>query len=143
MIALSWKVRLAIALAERLNAWIQKKREDKNAKELDAFADRLERFEAGEPFTADELRFAARTRCQCGYGLAYPLATPYGPGGAWRCSAQLRGIADRGEHDGPFPFAVYEIDSDDQPSAAGHSTRGGLPVPKPGRVIPETADGNA
>jgi hypothetical protein len=93
----------------------------------------------------ERLVFAAYTRCQCGAGVAYdptgevhsPQVNPGPPpciGGSWECSDILlyyggalsdeekaRSIA--ATHDSAFPFAFYEIKSEDQPSANGATTR--------------------
>jgi hypothetical protein len=75
-----------------------------------------------DKFSPDELRYAAISRCKCGAGLAYPKNSS--PRGSWYCSAILTGQAERGSsHDSSFPFAFYEIKSEDQPSANGQTTR--------------------
>jgi hypothetical protein len=75
-----------------------------------------------DKFSPDELRYAAASRCKCGAGLAYPKNSS--PRGSWHCSAILTGTAERGtEHDSGFPFAFYEIKSEEQPSANGMTTR--------------------
>lgn len=76
----------------------------------------------------DELLFSARARCRCGSGLAYPIAFEFKKHRSeWICAAVLLGeIADipeeHGKHDA-YPFSLYEIKSEDQPSAAGATTR--------------------
>ena len=75
-----------------------------------------------DKFSPDELRYAATSRCKCGAGMAYPKNSS--PRGSWYCSAILTGQAERGSsHDSSFPFAFYEIKSEDQPSANGKTTR--------------------
>lgn len=71
-----------------------------------------------------EIRFAAGARCRCGAGLAYPIdVTESMELGAWACSRVLLGeIVDAVQHD-TYPFAFYEIKSEDQPSAEGRTTR--------------------
>lgn len=80
----------------------------------------------------DRLVFAARTYCHCGHGMAYdPLnevgrdqSSPFVMVDRWTCSAVLLGIADEKlVHQEPLPFAFYELKSEDQPSAAGQTTR--------------------
>lgn len=79
---------------------------------------------------AERLRYAATSRCLCGAGLAYDPFAPdkpdspfYGPT-EWECSAILLGTADKSaKHTEPLPFAVYELKSEDQPSAHGATTR--------------------
>lgn len=62
-------------------------------------------------FTEDELRFAAKTRCPCGAGLAYPKGC--GPRFYWDCSAILMGKADENvKHTDKLPFTFYEIHSE-------------------------------
>lgn len=73
-------------------------------------------------FNADELIFAAHSRCNCGAGWAYPKNI--GMHGAWHCSSILLGTAEKGSlHDAPLPFSFYEIKSENQPSAKGATTR--------------------
>jgi hypothetical protein len=70
----------------------------------------------------ERLVYAAHAHCKCGAGLAY-LNTA-GIRGDWRCSAVLKDPNESGlAHDGPFPFAFYEIKSENQPSACGATTR--------------------
>lgn len=73
-------------------------------------------------FKLNELRFAAFDRCSCGAGMAYPVNIS--PSGSWDCSAILRGLAEAGStHSSSMPFAFWEVKSEDQPSANGHTTR--------------------
>jgi hypothetical protein len=80
-------------------------------------------------YADEELRYAAGARCPCGAGLAYHKRTSIR--GAWECSDVLTGRAARQldgvtlavEHTEPLPFAFFEVKSEDQPSAQGHSTR--------------------
>lgn len=76
-------------------------------------------------FKPNELVFAAYTRCKCGSGIAYPKNI--GVWGSWYCSDILMGKAITGKeskiHDSSFPFNMYEIKSEDQPSANGQTTR--------------------
>jgi hypothetical protein len=59
-------------------------------------------------FSDDELLYAAKNRCDCGAGLAYPRDC--GMHWRWECSAILRGEAPAGtSHSGPFPFIFYDI----------------------------------
>lgn len=80
-----------------------------------------------EPFAADDLVFAATTRCHCDAGLAYP--SDIGAHGFWCCSAILMGTAAACRHTEPLPFMFYEVKCELQPSAAGRTTR---PQPKIG-----------
>ncbi len=78
-------------------------------------------------YSADELRFSAHARCVCGAGLAYAKNDEPATQGAWRCAAALMHtlpVSDtyHGRHD-VFPFATYEVKSEDQPSAKGATTR--------------------
>lgn len=90
------------------------------------FESRWKRFESSQQFfTDEELRYSAGARCWCGAGLAYPKDC--GINHQWTCSAVLKGEGK--EKDRPdkrheaYPFAFYEIKSEDQPSAEGHTTR--------------------
>lgn len=80
-----------------------------------------------DSFQLNELVFAAGSRCTCGAGLAYPK--DIGAWGSWYCSDILLGRAKPGsdpeskQHDAGWPFAFYEIKSENQPSAYGQTTR--------------------
>ena len=77
------------------------------------------RIKRREPFAPDELNYSAYARCkQCDAGLAYPKRI--GPWGDWYCSAEL--ISGERGHD-VYPFAMYEIKSEQQASANGNTTR--------------------
>lgn len=138
MIKPPWYVRLASAIANPLHEfasnWITNefKRRDEEAEKRIRQAKEGTRF-----FQPDELVYAARSLCDCGHGMAYPKFT--GINGEWNCSAVLRGIADRGEHQTGLPFMFYEIKSENDNSEGGHTTRGATVHPKPGRVIPPDA----
>ena len=72
---------------------------------------------------AEELRFAAYSRCKCGAGMCYPIQIALQEG-AWYCSAILLGKADKSVmHSPSLPFALYELKSEDQPSVKGATTR--------------------
>lgn len=85
-----------------------------------AFAERWAKFKAGDTFFSDdELIYSARARCnECRAGMAYPKAC--GIWHRWDCSACLKG-SEKGH--GSFPFNIYDIKSEDQPSAEGRTTR--------------------
>lgn len=70
-----------------------------------------------------ELHYAASMRCVCGHGMAYPNGI--GMGGAWYCSAILKGVADCSvEHSPEHPFSFWSIKSEDQCyRVGGRSTR--------------------
>ena len=71
---------------------------------------------------AEDLIFAAYTRCPCGLGMAYVR----GSGGFsyWDCSGILMGTSDETmKHSDQLPFTFYEIKSELQPSANGATTR--------------------
>jgi hypothetical protein len=73
-------------------------------------------------FKDNELVYAARQRCQCGAGFAYP--ENIGVGGSWHCSKILLGKAVEGSrHDGPMPFMFWDIKSEIETSATGATTR--------------------
>lgn len=77
------------------------------------------------------LTFSALARCrQCNAGLAYDpngdpkwFDSPFKMASAWFCSAELLDTLPPGEHHESFPFAMYEIKSENQPSANGATTR--------------------
>lgn len=90
------------------------------------------------PFKDKHLKYAASGRCRCGAGLAYPKGLPYAKGldqkfNYWDCSAILTGkiepekINEKDSDDNylhpRYPFAFYDIKSEDQPSAFGATTR--------------------
>lgn len=80
-------------------------------------------------FTEDELLYAARNRCDCGHGLAYPKEC--GIDHYWDCAGILLGVQDNTiRHTAKLPFMSYDIKSEDQPSAFGATTRGTI-VPNP------------
>ncbi len=93
-------------------------------------------------FTDDQLTYSAHTRCACGAGLAYPKNPtvrqikewlgpkhPFTMWDYWDCSDILKGTAmQKGQpgsktHSDKYPFAFYEIKSENQPSANGATTR--------------------
>lgn len=98
------------------------------------YAGRRNNYRAGErqlkrqpnfPYIDRWLCYAATARCQCGAGLAYHYGT--GVRGEWACSDILTGRishADIQKHQA-FPFVFYEINSENQPSAYGRTTRPG------------------
>lgn len=79
------------------------------------------RWRDGPPFTDGELVYAATCRCACGQGMAYPKEI--GSARQWTCSAKLKGTANEAEPHDVLPFAIYEIKSEQQPSAFGQTTR--------------------
>jgi hypothetical protein len=78
-------------------------------------------------FHDSDLVYSAGARCRCGEGLAYPNGIAVH--GSWFCAGILTGRAfdlpnfKEVEHDDRFPFAFYDIKSEGQPSAQGHTTR--------------------
>ncbi len=85
---------------------------------------KIEFKEPKEIYTDDELRYAAYARCDCGAGLAYPKGLSFHDCSAWDCSDILTGRAQPGtKHSDKYPFAFYEIRSEDQPSVKGATTR--------------------
>lgn len=100
-------------------------------------------------FSPEDLVYAAGARCQCGAGLAYPKGLYEKPEAKdnpayshWNCSYLLVNdvkmrvrteghVMDAGTieeengtiHDGPRSFTFFEIKSENQPSANGHTTR--------------------
>lgn len=91
----------------------------------------------------ERLTYAAYDRCSCGYGMAYdplgkvihyPDEGPFHKPNRWECAATL--LYSAGElpleelnylktvgHSSPLPFTLYEIKSENQPSANGATTR--------------------
>jgi len=97
---------------ETINAYHVQKTEEADARRA-----------SGKPFTDEELIYSAFTLCPCGHGYAYPREC--GSTRQWDCSAILKGIATEGvKHGDVLPFAFYEVKSEEQPSANGHTTRG-------------------
>lgn len=91
-----------------------------------AYEARLAEFRNGRFFTKDELCYSSDAKCSCGYGVAYPKMTN-NMHDKWTCAAVLLGRhAPNTQHDA-FPFAFYEIKSEDQPSAYGRTTRNSEP----------------
>lgn len=86
------------------------------------FDARWERFDKqNEYFKDEDLIYSAGAVCdKCGAGLAYPKNC--GVHHQWTCSAVLKGIGTDKGH-GAFPFAFYDIKSEEQPIAQGHTTR--------------------
>lgn len=69
-----------------------------------------------------ELTFSSSARCRCGAGLAYPTdGTKIS--GSWECSAVLLGESEASPAHESYPFAFYNIESDNQPSQGGRTTR--------------------
>jgi hypothetical protein len=85
----------------------------------------------GNVYSENELTYSATSRCVCGEGLAYTKdARPIH--GAWYCSGILTGRTPPREQDpyngqhAKYSFVFWEIKSEKQASAMGHTTR-----PKP------------
>lgn len=87
-----------------------------------------------QPFTDDELVYAAWTRCECGAGMAYPK--DIGFHGSWICSEQMTNpkrwtnydnktykTEDGKLHSKDLPFSFWSVKSEGQPSANGATTR--------------------
>lgn len=80
-----------------------------------------------------ELKYSAYSKCACGAGLAYPRDGKqpdpnsfFVHASDWWCSKILKGEDLGKEGDVKhqiFPFSMYEIKSEDQPSANGATTR--------------------
>lgn len=69
--------------------------------------------------------YSATARCDCGAGFAYD---PRAHHMSWDCSAILLGDAlfqagERGAHAHSTPCGFYDVVSERQPAAEGHSTR--------------------
>lgn len=76
-------------------------------------------------FTNEELVYTAIGRCVCEHGLAYPKNSS--PRGNWICGALLlsgeRSKDVLQNHSPAYPFPMYSIKSEQQPSANGATTR--------------------
>lgn len=113
------------AEADKLEEQVKKLREQANA----------ERIAEGQARPlAERLIYAAYNRCPCGAGIAYdPFSedpdSPFKGPSSWDCSAIILGTAIPSgqpgavEHTGKLPFSMYEIKSENQPSAGGATTR--------------------
>lgn len=88
----------------------------------DNFEEKWKKFEKGEfAFKDEDLIYSAFARCRkCTSGLAYPKDC--GMNHQWTCSDVLKGIGSDNGHEA-FPFAFYEIKSENQPSAGKATTR--------------------
>ena len=97
----------------------------------------------------DRLTYAAHARCDCGAGMAYDPAAKGDPTSPlmlersgprqWECSDILRFetytsdqklAVKAATHTSPLPFALYEVKSENQPSANGATTRERVPQPE-------------
>lgn len=89
---------------------------------IENFRARWERFDKhNEVFTDSELVYAAIARCKkCGAGMAHPKDCD--PWHQWTCSSVLKGIGTDKGHEA-LPFSMYEVKSEEQPSANGATTR--------------------
>lgn len=78
-------------------------------------------------YLIDELLWSATARCECGSGLAYHKDAGEIMEGAWRCgAAMMRALPEPDPKHGThalLPFHMYEIKSEEQPSAGGKNTR--------------------
>lgn len=85
------------------------------------------KLKTGAALTDDELIYAAYDRCECGEGMAYPKNCPLNH--YWDCAgilthrAALKGQPGARRHSARMPFTFYEVKSENQPSAAGATTR--------------------
>lgn len=118
---MGYELRTKLAAQEKEAAYIAA------AVKVESRIARINQGDRSAAFTDDDLVYAAQSRCTCGAGLAYPKDSS--PSGSWHCSDILTyraATADRAEakpHDRPFPFSVYSIKSENQPSAHGATTR--------------------
>lgn len=83
-------------------------------------------------YAEEELIYAARARCRCGAGLAYP--NDGNVRGSWACSAVLKG-AEQAGHDEPLPFVFYEIKSEFSSIESDATTRPGGKIDRERIVI--------
>lgn len=89
------------------------------------FQDAVEDAKLDSPIS-DRLVYSAFERCCCGAGLAYDTSGDSGKpyGGYWDCSDILLETADKtATHTGKLFFRFYNIKCEEQPSAAGATTR--------------------
>jgi len=93
-----------------------------NKQSIEDFNARWERFDHNHEYFKDEdLVYSATARCKhCNAGLAYPKDC--GPNHQWTCSNVLKGIGTDKGHDA-FPFAFYEITSENQHFGRNETTR--------------------
>lgn len=110
----------ALAQLEEANQIISKYHEQSTL----SFKEKWNKFCLGEVFFKDdELIYSAYSRCKkCGAGLAYPKDCDTHH--EWTCSEVLKGTEAYAchRHDA-YPFIMYEIKSENQPSANGATTR--------------------
>lgn len=105
-----------------LESELSKFRDELNRRRLSEETMVEERIRRNAVFSEDELVYAAYARCECGLGMAYPKKI--GMFGSWYCSGMLTHTLDHSKtHSSPLPFAMWEVKSEDQPSANGASTR--------------------
>jgi len=109
------------------DAVLQKTEADKIIKEYfeqkdKSFEERWKRFDRNIEFFKDEdLIYSAFVCCKkCGSGMAYPKDC--GPFHQWTCSNVLKGIGTDNGHE-ILPFSMYDVLSENQPSAYGATTR--------------------
>lgn len=93
-----------------------------NKQGIETFKERWRRFdEDHEAFTDEDLIYAATSRSEkCKAGLAHPKDC--GPFHQWTCSNVLKNIGNDDGHQA-YPFSMYEIKGENQPSANGATTR--------------------
>ena len=85
----------------------------------------------GRTFSDSELRYSATFRCPCGAGIAYPpdgrpVESVFNMPDRWECADILTGRSkpDDGKvYGGPWFFSYFKVNSEDQPSANGATTR--------------------
>jgi hypothetical protein len=117
-------LKLPEELIEQAHKAIEERRRAAYVAAADATEARIRQADAGKgDFKPLELHYAGVMRCMCGHGMAYPGSI--GMGGAWYCSAILKGVADTAVmHLGPHPFSFWSIKSEDQCyRVGGASTR--------------------
>lgn len=115
-------LKLPEELIEKAHAAIVERRNERYRSDAKTVETRIALAERGYgDFKPEELNYAGTMRCACGHGMAYP--EKIGMGGAWYCSAILKGEADRDvTHTGAHPFTFWSIKSETQAGRVGGRT---------------------
>lgn len=85
--------------------------------------ERWSQYLKGKGYTDEELVYASRTLCPCGYGLAYPKNC--GDQRSWDCSAVLKLTHDKTvKHTDRLPFAFWSVHAEGETIGNKNTTRG-------------------
>jgi hypothetical protein len=117
-------LKLPEELIEAAHKAVEERRRARYVATAEATEARIRKADAGNgDFKPLELHYAGVMRCMCGHGMAYPEGIAMG--GAWYCSAILKGVADRSVmHLPAHSFMSWSIKSEDQCyRVGGASTR--------------------